>query len=52
MPVSEQSKTLSQKLRGHYSYYGVTGNGPALEIFTTKSNAFGTSGCDDVPTDL
>jgi group II intron reverse transcriptase/maturase len=31
MPVSEQSKTLSQKLRGHYSYYGVTGNGRALE---------------------
>ena len=31
MPVSEQSKTLSQKLRGHYSYYGVTGNGRALQ---------------------
>ena len=31
MPVSEQSKTLSQKLRGHYSYYGVTGNSRALE---------------------
>jgi RNA-directed DNA polymerase len=31
MPVSEQSKILSQKLIGHYSYYGVTGNGRAME---------------------
>lgn len=25
-PVSEQHKTLNQKLRGHYAYYGITGN--------------------------
>jgi RNA-directed DNA polymerase len=32
LPVKEQSETLSKKLRGHYSYYGVTGNGRALEL--------------------
>jgi hypothetical protein len=25
-PVPEQHTTLSQKLRGHYDYYGITGN--------------------------
>jgi RNA-directed DNA polymerase len=30
LPVKEQSKALSKKLRGHYSYYGVTGNYRAL----------------------
>ena len=30
LPVKEQSKVLNQKLRGHYSYYGVTGNYRAL----------------------
>jgi RNA-directed DNA polymerase len=29
-PISEQHATLSQKLRGHYGYYGITGNGRAL----------------------
>jgi RNA-directed DNA polymerase len=29
-PVAEQHRTLRQKLRGHYAYYGITGNGPAL----------------------
>jgi RNA-directed DNA polymerase len=29
-PVSEQHATLSQKLRGHYGYYGITGNSRAL----------------------
>jgi RNA-directed DNA polymerase len=31
VPVKEQSKALSRKLQGHYSYYGVTGNGRALQ---------------------
>lgn len=31
LPVKEQSKALSQQLRGHYSYYGVTGNIRALQ---------------------
>ena len=29
-PITEQHATLSQKLRGHYGYYGITGNGRAL----------------------
>ena len=29
-PLAEQHKTLSQKLRGHYAYYGITGNYRAL----------------------
>lgn len=33
MPVQEQWKALSAKLRGHYGYYGITGNGPMLGNF-------------------
>jgi RNA-directed DNA polymerase len=29
-PLPEQYATLSQKLRGHYGYYGITGNSRAL----------------------
>jgi RNA-directed DNA polymerase len=29
-PVPEQHRALSQQLRGHYGYYGVTGNSRAL----------------------
>ena len=32
-PVREQHVTLSQKVRGHYAYYGITGNARALEWF-------------------
>jgi RNA-directed DNA polymerase len=32
-PVGEQQQTLSQKLRGHFAYYGITGNYPALSWF-------------------
>jgi len=32
-PISEQHHILSQKLRGHYAYYGITGNGYALAGF-------------------
>jgi len=32
-PVAEQQRELSRKLRGHYSYYGITGNGGSLESF-------------------
>jgi hypothetical protein len=32
-PVSEQHQTLSQKLRGHFAYYGITGNYSALAWF-------------------
>jgi hypothetical protein len=30
-PIEEQHRVLSQKLRGHDAYYGVTGNGRALD---------------------
>ena len=32
-PMREQCKTLSSKLRGHYQYYGITGNGLWLKKF-------------------
>ena len=31
LPVAEQHRTLSQKLRGHDAYYGLTGNLQALQ---------------------
>ena len=33
LPLREQQKTLNQKLRGHYAYYGVTGNSDAMNRF-------------------
>ena len=30
LPLSHQQQKLNEKLRGHYAYYGVTGNGSAL----------------------
>lgn len=32
-PVAEQHRTLSQKLRGHFAYYGITGNAASLSRF-------------------
>jgi len=32
-PVAEQHAKLSQKMRGHYAYYGITGNARALHGF-------------------
>lgn len=32
-PIDEQHRTLSQKLRGHSAYYGITGNGDAIHRF-------------------
>jgi group II intron reverse transcriptase/maturase len=32
-PIEEQQQTLGQKLRGHFAYYGITGNGGALRRF-------------------
>jgi RNA-directed DNA polymerase len=31
--LAEQDETLSQKLRGHFAYYGITGNAEALNRF-------------------
>jgi hypothetical protein len=33
LPLREQQQKLNEKLRGHYAYYGVTGNGTALSRF-------------------
>ncbi len=33
LPIHEQHKKLNEKLRGHYAYYGVTGNSGALTRF-------------------
>ncbi|HEV2380930.1 MAG TPA: group II intron reverse transcriptase/maturase [Terriglobia bacterium] len=32
-PIRQQHRTLCQKLRGHYAYYGLTGNAHALSAF-------------------
>jgi group II intron reverse transcriptase/maturase len=32
-PLGEQQRTLGQQLRGHYAYYGITGNSPLLACF-------------------
>lgn len=32
-PIAQQHAVLSQKLRGHYAYYGITGNSLALNRF-------------------
>jgi group II intron reverse transcriptase/maturase len=34
-PLAEQHQTLVQKLRGHFAYFGITGNGSALQAFRT-----------------
>jgi group II intron reverse transcriptase/maturase len=33
LPIKEQHQKLTQKLRGHYGYYGITGNFPSLKDF-------------------
>ena len=33
VPIPDQHQTLGQKLRGHFAYYGITGNGEALRKF-------------------
>lgn len=35
-PLDEQQHTLGQKMRGHYAYYGVTGNFYALSAFQSR----------------
>jgi group II intron reverse transcriptase/maturase len=32
-PIAAQHQTLSHKLRGHFGYYGITGNGVAIQRF-------------------
>ena len=35
-PIDEQHQTLSAKLRGHFAYYGITGNSVALSRFRSE----------------
>ena len=35
-PVGEQHRELAQKLRGHYGYYGITGNSYGLSRFVSE----------------
>jgi group II intron reverse transcriptase/maturase len=39
-PMREQHRTLSQKLKGHFAYYGITGNSNALGRFRTAATWF------------
>jgi len=32
-PIEDQHRALKPKLRGHYNYYGITGNSPCLAAF-------------------
>lgn len=36
VPLKEQQRILSQKLKGHYGYYGITGNSQALVRFLDR----------------
>ncbi len=35
LPMTQQQQALSQKIRGHYAYYGITGNATSLSRFRT-----------------
>lgn len=37
LPVADQHRILSQKLRGHFNYYGITGNSAALQTFRCQA---------------
>lgn len=37
LPVEAQAKTLGQKLRGHYQYYGIRGNSRAIGRFAQQA---------------
>ena len=36
LPIAEQCKALGQKMRGHFGYYGITGNSTALVRFADE----------------
>ncbi len=37
LPVAAQAKMLAQKLRGHFGYYGITGNSSAIVRFAFEA---------------
>ena len=45
LPVTEQQAALTAKLRGHFAYYGITGNSRSLEqLPVPRDGVPGTSG--------
>ena len=36
LPLADQAAALGRRVRGHYAYYGLTGNGRALSRFLTQ----------------
>ena len=44
LPIRDQWEKLTQKLQGHFAYYGITGNSEALERFRELSNGSGING--------
>jgi RNA-directed DNA polymerase len=36
LPIAAQQEILNQKLKGHYAYFGVTGNARSLQVFRDK----------------
>ena len=44
-PIAAQHRTLSQKLVGHFAYYGITGNSMALARFRTAATWIWKAGC-------
>ena len=45
LPVREQQEALSRKLKGHYGYYGVTGNSLCLGRFRNEVGKLWKKGC-------
>ena len=37
VPLADQHRSLCQKLRGHFSYYGITGNSASLQAFRREA---------------
>jgi len=44
-PLTEQHRVLSLKVKGHYAYYGITGNGKALTRFREDASVVLSSVC-------
>ena len=44
-PIAVQHQKLTQKLQGHYAYYGITGNFHSLQEFLEERERSGDNGC-------
>ncbi len=45
LSIREQYQKLTQKLRGHYGYYGIIGNFASLQSFGRQPEGFGDADC-------